>query len=184
VRGSTDGLRHRAALAGGAAIGWQNPRMSRHPWSSRFTAWAVVCLLVLKAAVPMLAAGAAQARGIGVAEVCPIYGVALPFASQRHDAHGDAGHAGVHAGAGEEHPGIGEEPLGLGDHGPHGHAAQPGDHCALAGLASLAATGAALPAVTPAGAAPPGSAASAGVSFHDACAAWAARLRHGPPARA
>jgi hypothetical protein len=149
----------------------QNRGMFRRHRPSAVALWAAVLALLLKAAVPLLAYTAAQLDGLPVAGVCTVYGVALP--GQEAAAH--AGHAhDHHAGAGG-HEGT----------GGHGEAAHGGDHCALTALTALAA-GPALPSL--AAPAPP-----AGVSTpprarcgprHDACAAWAARLQHGPPATA
>jgi len=146
--------------------------MSRRSWSSRFTTWAAVGLLLLKAAVPLLAAGAAHARGVPVAQVCAIYGVALAA----HGAH--AGHP--HDGAHEGHA----APAGD-DDGARGDALHGSGHCALAALASLSTPDAAAPALPSArDAAPAFVEPSRAVARPDACASWAARLRHGPPARA
>jgi hypothetical protein len=48
--------------------------------SSRLTVWLFAALLLAKGAVPFLASAAAQLHGKGVADICPIYGVALPAA--------------------------------------------------------------------------------------------------------
>ena len=72
-------------------------------------------------------------RGVLVAEVCAVYGVALPGAS--HDEH--AGHAHHHA-----------DPSGHGDQGSHSATAHIGDHCALTALAALAVPDQAALAVT------------------------------------
>ena len=42
---------------------------------SRAWLWAMVALLLLKAAVPLLAMAAAQSRGVALVEVCSVYGV-------------------------------------------------------------------------------------------------------------
>jgi len=144
-------------------------RMSRRSWSSRFALWVAVCALLLKSAVPMLAAGAAQIRGVPVAEVCAVYGVALPGAS--HSEHAD--HAHHHA-----------DPSGHGDQGSHSATGHIGDHCALTALAALAVPDQAALAVTPSHAAVLHLASAKCTPFRDACATWAARLKQGPPALA
>jgi len=138
--------------------------MFRRTWSSRFALWAAVCALVLKAAVPMFAAGAAQMRGVPVAEVCTVYGVALPGASSGEHAHH---HHGEHS--------------GHDDHSSHVSAQHSGDHCALTALAALAVVDIAMPAFSSVLAEPPDVVIEFGVAFRDASAAWAARLKHGPP---
>ena len=138
-------------------------------WSSRFALCAAVCALLLKSAVPMLAAGAAQMRGVPVAEVCAVYGVALPGAS--HEEH--AGHTHHHA-----------DPSGHGGQGSHSATAHIGDHCALTALAALAVPDQAALAVTPSHAAVLHLASAKCTPFRDACATWAARLKQGPPALA
>jgi hypothetical protein len=143
--------------------------MSRRSSSSRFALWVAVCALVLKAAVPMFAAGAAQMRGIPVAEVCPIYGVALPGAS--HGEH--AGHAHHHA-----------DPSGHEDHRSHSAAAHTGDHCALTALAASAMPDTSTPVVAATQAVAPPDRTERGGALHDASADWIARLKHGPPALA
>jgi len=139
--------------------------MSRRSWSSRFALWAAVCALLLKAAVPTLAAGAAQMRGVPVAEVCTVYGVALPGSSPDEHAH----HAHHH-----EHPG--DE-----DHSSHSAAAHVGDHCSLSALAALALQDAPEFALAPAHGAHTDVLPERSIVFRDASAAWAARLQHGPP---
>lgn len=142
--------------------------MSRRSWSSRFASAAAICALLLKAAIPLLAVGAAQMRGVPVAEICPLYGVALSAAAPAiHDAH--AHHH--HHGAPSEHGG-GSEPAA--DHGD-------GGHCALTALVAFAAPGdAPLFARSTASRAADGAAVVCSVR-RDACARWAARLEHGPP---
>jgi hypothetical protein len=138
--------------------------------SSRVALWAAVCALVLKAAVPMLAAGAAQMRGVPVAEVCTVYGVALPSASQAGHAH----HPHHHHGAQADHE----------DHSKHSATAHSGDHCALTVLAALAVPDIVPPTVAPGHAVAAVRVADRSVVFRDASAAWAARLQHGPPSLA
>jgi hypothetical protein len=141
--------------------------------------------LVLKAAVPLLAALAAQAQGKAVAEICEIYGVRtvamLARASPQAMAHaspGDrAGHAG-HAGHGHDAHAGHETP----SHDPvaHGH---DREHCALAGLAACAAPAAiALDGPAPAlAAAAPLRPPQVAATRPDASASWLAGRIHAPP---
>lgn len=126
-------------------------------------------LLVLKAAVPMFAAGAAQMRGAPVAEVCTVYGVTLPGPSN-NGRDERAGHAHHHT-----------EHSGHEDHSEYSAGAHPGDHCALTALATLAVPDMAMPAVTPAHAVAFQLPSPTCAGFRDASAAWFARLKHGPP---
>ena len=90
--------------------------------------WCLVAMLVLKAAVPLLAAVAADRRGVPLAQVCTVYGVRTAAA---------AGVAAVHAG----HPDPSHPADSQGETLPsHGG----GEHCALAALA-----GGPLPAAVP-----------------------------------
>ena len=103
--------------------------------------------------MPLLASASAHAQGKTLVEVCTVYGVSLvPLAGQ------------------------GEEPA-------TGHDAQHGaEQCALTALVALAS--AELPAlgILPARIAQAtGLRANAPPPACDACAAWAARLQHGPP---
>ena len=143
--------------------------MSRRSWSSRFALWAAVCALVLKAAVPLFAAAAAQLRGVPVAEVCTVYGVALPAPS--HDDHDEHAHHALHHGGHSGHE----------DHGSHDAAAHTGDHCALNALAALSAQETPTLGVVPAHAGASDTIPPRTVSLRDASAAWVARLKHGPP---
>ena len=125
---------------------------SRKP-SSRWALWAFVAVLLLKAAMPLLASASAQAQGKTLVEVCTAYGVSLkPVDGQEHS------------------PVPGHSP------------AYGSEHCALNALAAVAAIDA--PALTPAVAPHRESVSS---STHtpsqapDTCAAWVARLKHGPP---
>jgi hypothetical protein len=138
---------------------------SRH-WSSRLAVWGAVCGLLLRAAVPLLAAGAAQMRGLPIAEVCPVYGVAMPAApGSMHADH--AHHHGEHSG---------QE-----DHGSHSTAVHTGDHCALTALAVFAAPEPPMQAVRTAKAGIPELHTEHGAALCDRCAIWVARLKHGPP---
>ena len=145
--------------------------MSAKPLSSRLVLWLAVFTLLLKSAVPMFAAGAAQMRGVSVAEVCPIYGVALPGAGDEH-----AHHHGHH------HAGVAGDGAGLDEHRHHHNAAAHGDHCALSaiGVLTLPEVAGALPVLAQAAGALPTPAGFA--PLRDASAAWVARLKHGPPA--
>ncbi len=118
--------------------------------------------LLLNAAMPMLARVAAEMQGVPIAEVCEVYGVALPQVTQA-DPH--AHHHHMHAGHDAS--------------GAHGS-----DHCALLALAAIAPPGVLPMLATHDGAdflfdlpAPQG-------PVFDAAAAWFARLKHGPPPRA
>jgi len=121
--------------------------------SSRWALWAFAVALLLKAAMPLLATASAHAQGKTLVEVCTVYGVALvPLAGQ------------------------GEAPA-------TGHDAQHGaEQCALTALVALASDE--IPAF---GVGPARAGQAAAMRAHerppacDACAAWAARLQHGPP---
>jgi hypothetical protein len=115
--------------------------------ASRLTLWAFAAALVLKSAVPLLAAAAAGLQGKEVADICAIYGVRLASASGHADhaaaaapamSHMDhVGHMG-HVGqiAGMDVPATG------GDHDSHHEPADPAahaqDHCALTALGTIA----------------------------------------------
>jgi hypothetical protein len=152
------------------------PRQARG--LARWIVLLAVLALLLKAAVPLLASAAARLQGVAVGEVCELYGVAPALLKPQppHTAH-DAAHA-AHAAHGK-----------VAEPAPHGgqgsEAAHRGDHCALAALAALAPQAleastllAFLPWEGRAQGHPP-----ATTAFRDASAAWAARLKHGPPAR-
>ncbi|NUZ06805.1 hypothetical protein [Piscinibacter koreensis] len=156
--------------------------MSARSRSARLAWWLAIGVLLLKSAVPMVAVGAAHLRGVGVAAVCPVYGVALPAAlsgaGDRHGSHdrtthGHAAHADhvAHDGGASGDPDEDAPALALHD----------GDHCALTALAALA-TGAATGqpfAGTQRGAGP--AVVPRAIVNEDASAAWMARLEHGPP---
>lgn len=129
--------------------------MRAHRVTIRFTPWVFALALLLKAAVPLLAAQAAQWQGKALAEVCTVYGVAMV-------------------------------PVDLSDSksGQHGGAAHAGEHCALSGWVAMSSpqTPAAVPRLAHASAPPRPEAAP--VQRRDSCAAWAARLQHGPPTSA
>lgn len=123
----------------------------------RWAFWALSFALLLKAAVPLLAAASAQAQGRTLVEVCTVYGVAT-----------------VDVGSQDGRP---ELPAG-------GHS---GGHCVLASVVALGVPAvpptASLPRHAPvAGPALPLAVEAPAVP--DADAAWAARLRHAPPSRA
>jgi hypothetical protein len=146
--------------------------MARRRGSLQFLLWAFVSTLVLKAAVPLLAAGAAQLQGVPVGSICGIYGVTLPGKADPHAHH----HAQHHAHHGHDAP--------AGDDAP-AHGGSHREHCALTGLASMAlpdvATAPSLPATA---ALSPPQRRAAPRCGGDACAAWAARMQHPPPAAA
>jgi hypothetical protein len=161
----------------------------------------VVLLLLFKAAVPLMASAAASLQGRPVAEICDIYGVALP-------AHGDkvgpsetsvksAGDAHVHhdhgggnhpAGHGSGSPAesspsqaIALTPEGPGD-GPRHDRSHRGDHCALNVLATFACPDGAGTHFERDGS----SERTTGIALRhehvpDASARWALLLKHGPP---
>jgi hypothetical protein len=139
----------------------QRPR----PFISGLALWSVIFALLLKGAVPMLAAVAAQMRGVPVADLCTIYGVALP-PSTGHQHH----HAG-HSGGRHGHQ----------DHGSDSAAGHSADHCALNALAALAAPELPNASVPRHDTAPAVLVAADGILFPDAVASWAALLQHGPP---
>jgi hypothetical protein len=140
-------------------------------WTCRWTAHAVVFVLLLKAAVPLLASVAADLQGKGVAEICDVYGVALPSHTPMS--------AGAHAHHHHAHHGAGGDPTAPSPSGLH-----RGDHCALTALSVFAPPDATALAVAPPRAveatALPGAVAVA--HGPDAAARWAARLEHAPPA--
>ena len=121
--------------------------------ASRWAAWAFAFALLLKAAVPMLASASAYAQGKALVEVCTVYGVAT---------------VGV--------DGRGTRPAP--DHaGAHGQ-----DHCALTAVLALAALEPLALALPPETARRPVlGAPHRSPMAHDACAAWVARRKHGPP---
>jgi hypothetical protein len=138
---------------------------SRRNWTTHLAVWGAVCGLILRAAVPLLASGAAQLRGIAVAEVCTVYGVAVGTAS--HDAHAGQAHH-------DEHSPSSDQPS-------QPAATHTGDHCALTGLAAMAAPDAPTSAISEAGVAPPQFHRDCSAGIHDRCAMWISRLEHGPP---
>ena len=151
--------------------------MFRRRTLARWTAHAVVFVLLMKAAVPLMASVAAGLQGKGVAEICDVYGVALP--SQAHAAapSAHAHHHHHHGGAADDGAGGGSAPAPSGLH--------RGDHCALTALSVFAPPDAIAVALAPprAPAAALPVAATGGVATPDAFARWAAMLRHAPPLR-
>jgi hypothetical protein len=151
-------------------VRWHNRRMRRRG-SIQALLWSVACTLMLKAAVPLLAAGAAHLQGVPVGSICGIYGVTLPGVKADPHAHHHS-HQGEH---GEAAPSS---------DAPAHSSGSDRNHCALTGLAAMAVPDlAALPVrtPTPAATAPPRIAC---MQAGDACAAWTARMQHPPPARA
>ncbi len=126
-------------------------------------AFAAICSMLLSAAMPMLARAAAEMQGVPIAEVCEVYGVALPQSAQA-DPHAHHHH----------HMHTGHDAAGA-----HGS-----DHCALLALAAIAPPGMLPMLATHDGVdfffdLPP----APGPVF-DATAQWFSRLKHGPPPRA
>lgn len=144
--------------------------MQRRRGFSPALLWALACTLALKAAVPLLAAAAAHLQGVPVGSVCGIYGVTLPSAKADPHAHHHAhhGHEGHQSPAGD----------------PPAHSGADRDHCALTGLAAMTVPALAAPPVDLADATPLIQHRVQRACAGDACAAWAARLQHPPPARA
>jgi hypothetical protein len=137
--------------------------MFRTLWLRRHAITLMVCALLLKAAVPMLASAAGGLQGKSVAEICTVYGVALAAADEhRHHAH--------HA-----------QSSGGEDHSKHAATAHNGEHCALTALVAFAAADAPRVGLPDAQTSHQTSAARARPAAPDACAQWVARLRHGPP---
>lgn len=122
--------------------------------SSRWALWAFAAALLLKSAMPWLASASAEMQGKTLVEVCSVYGVALvPVGDE----------------SGQPAP----------DHAP----AHGGEHCALTALAVLGTSE--PPSLAPVAMVPRGGQtplAHTDSLAHDACAAWVARLKHGPPA--
>lgn len=133
---------------------------------SRRALWVAVCALLLKAAVPLLASTAAAARGVSVAQVCHVYGVALPSAAE----HGEHHH----------HADDASQPT----HDPsHPDAGRHDSHCALSALAALVPPALAAAIERPTEGAPAPVLAHRFAAPPDADAVWIARRKHGPPRR-
>jgi hypothetical protein len=148
---------------------WQNAAMvRRYPLVPRWVLWFTVGALVLRAGMPWLAATAAQLRGVPVAQICSVNGVAPAhepaWASQAlENGHQDTDQAGD---------------------GSHPAAIHDQDRCALTSLGALAVPGTVVHIQTRCPCDNTLAAAELEFSIHDACAAWAAQRKQGPPARA
>jgi hypothetical protein len=119
----------------------------------RWAFWALVFALLLKGAVPLLAAASAQVQGRTLVEVCTVYGVATVD-------------------------------LGAEDHDDAPIAAHAGGACVLATVVAFAVPAAGATALMSPSSRDGGPAVvpdAARIVAPDADAAWAARLRHGPP---
>lgn len=127
-------------------------RMRSHRFTTRCTTWVFALALLLKAAVPMLAATAAQWQGKALAEVCTVYGVAT-----------------VTTDSDERFPGH------------ESGAAHATDHCALSGWVALSTPTLPAAALPGHEATEPVLRPAASTEQLDACAAWVAQIQHGPP---
>jgi hypothetical protein len=131
----------------------QNRRVNISKHCSRLTLWVFAAALLLKAAMPFLASASAQMQGKALVAVCTVYGVSLVALT------------------GDNH-----EPA------PEPSRVHGAEHCALTALTALATCDSpdlasappSTPDVAPLRAGPIAPA-------RDACAAWVARLKHGPP---
>lgn len=129
--------------------------MTLRKTSHRWALWAFAAALLLKSAMPWLASVSADMQGKALVEVCTVYGVSL-------------------------------KPLGGGGDASQPAHEQAADHndeqCALTVFAAMATPGS-LPVMSAVADlrvnSPP--VAFASVLAPDPAAAWAARLRHGPP---
>ncbi|MCM5679917.1 hypothetical protein M8A51_10270 [Schlegelella sp. S2-27] len=137
--------------------------MSLRSWSTRCAFWAVAASLLLKAAVPLLAAAAAQVQGRTLVEICTVYGVRTVV-------------QGEEAAALDADDGQGHDTRTL-----HGDS-----HCVLTGLLALAgATSAEAALDAPAAASRPRlPVLGPPLATLDKNLRWVMRLKHGPPARA
>ena len=133
---------------------------------SHLVLWAAVCALLLNAAAPFFAMGAAQARGVPLADVCSVYGVRLPGALP------------VPRVVDADHPARG---LGHDNGDSHPGKSHSIDHCALTALADFAMPDAASPGFGLAHCIPAVIPFQFSRDIDDAAARWATRLRHGPP---
>jgi len=153
----------------------------RRRTSSRLTVWLFAALLLAKGAVPFLATAAAQLHGKAVADICPIYGVALP-AVAAIDPH--AAHHHHHAAHADEVAATQGAAGNDGGDGPLRHDTRGGDHCVLTALATFAAdTAVVMPAPAAQSTAARAVASAELRPIADAAARWAALLGHGPPLR-
>jgi len=119
--------------------------------------WMLAMLVVLKAAVPLLAAASALQRGVTLAEVCSVYGVRIVVIEQ------------------------GDQGSGAPAHTPSEHAG--GDHCALTPLmgGALPATPAVAAVLLHAPAAARTVPLADAPPLRDASRAWLAAHTHAPP---
>jgi hypothetical protein len=142
---------------------------------NKLTVFIAVGALLLEAAVPMIASAAAALRGVPIAEVCEVYGVALPALDPpaHHHMH-------MASAAGSQMPANASEGAPTGHH-DHGAGAHKGDHCALTGLAALAPSGSVVKLDAQVRASFRAAPLPSQDVFFDAAAMWAARLKHGPP---
>ncbi|MEO6743131.1 MAG: hypothetical protein ABIN08_01480 [Caldimonas sp.] len=168
----------------------------------------LILLLLCNAAVPLMASAAAGLQGKPVAEICDIYGVALPgqIATGIRDgslkpqgaADPHHGHHGVHVGHVAPDPSAAdgssfstndEARVDHRQHASGGDSDTPrhatphrSEHCALSGLVAFAPfEGVPEPVLFHEGAQPSQEPAQTHERMLDACARWAALLRHGPP---
>lgn len=143
-------------------------RLQRLAWT-----FALAAAVLLKAAVPFLAAGAAAAQGLPVAEICSVYGVrtaAIALASDHGEQHD---HHAVAAQADGPAPGPHDAPGGVPGHG---------EHCALGALSAYApAPPPAVAATAPAPMAARLAARPGADAARDATARWSALRKQGPP---
>jgi hypothetical protein len=188
------------------SLRWHNHTMSRS--LRRWIADVLILLLLCNAAVPLMASAAAGLQGKPVAEICDIYGVALPSpvaareldSTPKSQASADPhhGHHGVHVGHAAPDPSaIDSSPFSANDEAGVDHRQHATDsdtdtprhatphrseHCALSGLAAFAPfEGVPEPVLFHEGAQPSLEFAQRHERVPDACARWAALLRHGPP---
>lgn len=130
--------------------------------SRRLSLCWLALMLLLKAALPWLAVGAAQAQGKTLVEVCTVYGVKTVVLDAAGEVRGDA------ADPGDSHTDT---------------VTPASEHCALAGMVTHAAPGAATAALgraLPDEGLPPPATAPPRAAL-DATAVWAARLHRAPP---
>jgi Protein of unknown function (DUF2946) len=120
--------------------------------SASWAAWAFALALLLKAAMPLLAASSAQIQGKALVEVCTVYGVATVALD------------------GADAPPIHD--------GTPGHAA---DNCVLNALTALGGAMPAALAAPVIRAEPASTVVADAIARLDPCAAWMARLGHAPP---
>lgn len=155
-RAASRSIRRPGSQSAGAPSIVHNFGVNRRRHAPHWALWVFVAALLMKSAMPLLADASARMQGKQLVEVCTVYGVSL-----------------VPLGGGNDPP------------APAHDAGGAGDHCALTALTALATP--ATPTVPDAGprlqAALPPPLRSASRP-PDACAAWVARLHHGPPARA